>query len=113
MLTVKVHKNTIRKRQEKYGLFGRVARRKLLISKKNMAARLRFAKLHLNKPQDLWNDVLQTDKTKVKMFCHNAQCHVWAKTKHSISAQTNGQALWWRGDDLGLFCSHRTWTSRP
>lgn len=37
---------------------------------------------------------------------HNAQHHFWP----NISAQThhaNGQAQWWRGDDLGLFCSHR------
>ena len=34
----KFHDSTIRKRLNKYGLFGRVARRKSLLSKKNMAA---------------------------------------------------------------------------
>jgi len=29
--------------------------------KENVAARLMFAKLHLNKPQDFWNKVLWTD----------------------------------------------------
>jgi len=33
-----------------------------------MAAQLRFAKLHLNKAQDFWNNVLWTDQTKVEMF---------------------------------------------
>jgi len=47
-LNVKVHDRTITKKK-KYGMFGRVARRKLLLSKKNMAAWLRFANLHLNK----------------------------------------------------------------
>ena len=50
----------------------------------------------------------------MEMFGHNAQQHVWRKPKNSISAQTphtNCQARWWRADDLGLFCSHRTWTS--
>jgi len=47
---------------QKYGMFGRVDRRKLLLSKKNMAARLRFAN---------W-----TDETKVEIFGHNAQSHV-------------------------------------
>ena len=37
MLNVKVHDSIIRKRLNKYGLFGRVARRKPLLSKKNMA----------------------------------------------------------------------------
>ena len=36
----------------------------------------RFAKLHLNKAQDFWNNVLWTDQTKVEMFAHNAQQHV-------------------------------------
>ena len=57
--------------------FGRVARRKPLLSKHNAAAGFRFPKLHLNKPQDLWNVVLWTD---------GAVCGaVW--TKHSMSAQ--------------------------
>ena len=49
------------------------------------------------------------------MFGHKcvsaAPCLV--KTKRSIWAQTpntNCQARWEKGDDLGLFCSHRTWT---
>jgi len=61
---------------QKYGMFGRVDRRKLLLSKKNMAARLRFANLHLNKSQDFWKNVLWTDETKVEIFGHNAQSHV-------------------------------------
>jgi len=61
---------------QKYGMFGRVARRKLLLSKKNMAARLRFANLHLNNSQDFLNNVLWTDETKVEIFGHNAQSHV-------------------------------------
>lgn len=36
----------------KYGLFQRVASRKPLLTKKNMAAQVRFAKLHLSKLQD-------------------------------------------------------------
>ena len=58
MINVKIHTRTIRRRLKKYGLFGRVARRKRLLSKKNMVAQLRFAKLHLVKIQDFWNNVL-------------------------------------------------------
>ena len=74
-----------------------------------MAAQLRFAKLHLNNQQDFWNNVFWTDETKVELFGHNTQQHVW--WKHSISAQTpqtSCQARWWRADGLGLFCSHGT-----
>lgn len=45
-----------------------VAKRTPLSSKMNMAAQLIFAKLHLNKPQNVWNDVLQTDEAKEEMF---------------------------------------------
>lgn len=45
-----------------------VAKRMPLSSKMNMAAQLIFAKLHLNKPQNVWNDVFQTDEAKEEMF---------------------------------------------
>ena len=66
-----------------------------------MAAQLRFAKLHLNKPQDFWNNVLWTDQTKVEMFGHNAQQHVWRKLntiyqhKHLIPTVTGGGLMIW------------------
>jgi len=31
-----------------------------------------LGKLHLNKPQDFWNNVLWTNETKVKMLGHNS-----------------------------------------
>lgn len=55
MLKVKVHDSAIRKRLSKYGLS---ERRRLLLSKKNMAPQLRFSKLHLNKPRGFWYNVL-------------------------------------------------------
>lgn len=50
---VKVDDSTISKRLNKYSSFERVARRKALLSQKNVVARLSFTKWHLNKPQDL------------------------------------------------------------
>ena len=40
----------------------------MLCSKMNMEARLRFAKLHMNKMSDCWNNIIQTDETKVEVF---------------------------------------------
>ena len=74
-----------------------------------MAAQLRLAKLHPNKPQDSWNNALLADETKIEMFGCTAQRHAWRKTKRSISAQmphTSYQARWRRGDAFCLFCSH-------
>lgn len=49
-LNIQVHDSPVRKLFKKYGLFGRIPKRKSLHSEKNMAAKLRFAEIHLNKP---------------------------------------------------------------
>ena len=49
--------------------FGKISRRKPPLSKENKAAQLRFAKLYLKKPQDLWNNVLGQTRSK----WHNIQ----------------------------------------
>ncbi|KAG2456319.1 TCB1 transposase, partial [Polypterus senegalus] len=55
------------------GLYGRVARRKPLFSKKHMAAHLEFAKRHL-KDKILWSEEI-----KIELFGVNARHHVWRK----------------------------------
>lgn len=67
----------------KSGLFGRFARRKPPLSKKSMTAWFIFAKLHLNKTQDFWNNVVWTHETKVQMFDRSAQRHVWRKANRA------------------------------
>jgi len=52
---------------------------RLFFSKMNMAARLTFVKMVLKKPQDFWNSVRWTGKTKVEMFGPDANCHIWIK----------------------------------
>ncbi|XP_075466503.1 centromere protein U isoform X5 [Ascaphus truei] len=46
LTNVSVHDTTIRKRPNKNGVHGRIARRKSLLSKKNIAGRLKFARAH-------------------------------------------------------------------
>ncbi|KAG2459808.1 TC1A transposase, partial [Polypterus senegalus] len=60
-------------------LYGRVARRKPLLSKRHMAARLEFAKRHLKNSQTMRNKILWSDETKIELFGVNARCHVWRK----------------------------------
>lgn len=53
---LKVHDSKIRKRLNKYCLFGSFARRKAILSKENMAAELvKFVSVNLNKTQDFWD----------------------------------------------------------
>ncbi|KAG2462973.1 TC1A transposase, partial [Polypterus senegalus] len=61
------------------GLYGRVARRKPLLSKRHMAARLEFAKRHLKDSQTMRNKILLSDETKIEHFGVNARRHVWRK----------------------------------
>uniref|UniRef100_A0A8C4T8V8 Transposase n=1 Tax=Erpetoichthys calabaricus TaxID=27687 RepID=A0A8C4T8V8_ERPCA len=61
------------------GLYGRVARRKPLLSKRHMAAFLEFAKRHLKDSQTMRKKILWSDETKIELFGVNARRHVWRK----------------------------------
>ncbi|KAG2456615.1 TCB1 transposase, partial [Polypterus senegalus] len=61
------------------GLYGRVARRKPLLSKSHMAARLEFTKRHLKDSQTMRNKILWSDETKLELFGVNAWHHIWRK----------------------------------
>ncbi|KAG2458274.1 TCB1 transposase, partial [Polypterus senegalus] len=58
------------------GLYGRVARRKPLLSKRHMAVCLEFAKRHLKDSQTMRNKILWSDETKIELF---GVKHVWRK----------------------------------
>ncbi|KAG2465915.1 TCB1 transposase, partial [Polypterus senegalus] len=60
-------------------MYGRVARRKPLLSKRHMAAHLVFAKRHLKVSQTMRNKILWSDVTKIELFGVNARRHVWRK----------------------------------
>lgn len=69
------------------GLYGRVARRKPLLSKRHMTARLEFAKRHLKDSQTMRNKILWSDETKIELFGLNGKRHVWRKpgTTHHLA----------------------------
>ncbi|KAG2464976.1 TCB1 transposase, partial [Polypterus senegalus] len=58
------------------GLYGTVVRRKPLLSKRQMAACLEFAKSHLKDSQTMRNKILWSDETKIGV---NVRHHVWRK----------------------------------
>ncbi|KAJ4933683.1 hypothetical protein JOQ06_030507 [Pogonophryne albipinna] len=74
---ISVDESTIRKTLNKNGVHGRTPRRKPLLFRKNIAARLKFAKEHLDVPQHYWQNILSTDETKVELFGRNTQRYVW------------------------------------
>ncbi|MBN3293577.1 TCB1 transposase, partial [Polypterus senegalus] len=79
LANVHVHESTIRRTMNNNGVHGRVARRKPLLSKKNITARLQFAKDYVDKPEVYWKNVLWTDETKIELFGLNEKRYVWRK----------------------------------
>ena len=57
----------------------RVVKRKPLLSKRHMTARLEFAKRLLKDSQTMRNKILFSDETKIELFGLNAKRHVWRK----------------------------------
>ena len=58
---ISVDESTICKTLNNNGVHGMTPWKKLLLSKKNIAARLKFAKQHLDVPQRYWLNILWTD----------------------------------------------------
>ncbi|XP_039537119.1 uncharacterized protein LOC120485411 [Pimephales promelas] len=62
-----VSKSTIKRRLHQSKYRGFTTRCKPLVSLKYRKARLQFAKQHLKKPPQFWNNILWTDETKINL----------------------------------------------
>lgn len=67
---------TVRNRLTEAGLRGCIARKKPLVSKKNLSKRLQFAKEHAAKPLSFWQNILWSDETKINMFGSDGKVYV-------------------------------------
>ncbi|KAK3517617.1 hypothetical protein QTP70_013287 [Hemibagrus guttatus] len=69
------------------GLYGRVTRRKPLLSKRHMTAQLEYVKRHLKDSQTMRNKILWSEETKIELFGLNGKRHVWRKpgTSHHLA----------------------------
>ncbi|GFW51973.1 transposable element Tc1 transposase [Trichonephila clavipes] len=87
---------TVRRVLRKAGCNGRVARKKPLIGKRNRVKRLKFAKEHILKPQQFWNEVIFSDESKFNIFGSDVRRMVWRKPntshhpKHTIPTVKHG-----------------------
>ena len=57
-------------------LFGRVARKKPLVSIRNLVSRLKFAKQHVHKDLRFWQNVLWADESKFNRFASDGKQYV-------------------------------------
>uniref|UniRef100_A0AAZ3QWF9 Transposase Tc1-like domain-containing protein n=1 Tax=Oncorhynchus tshawytscha TaxID=74940 RepID=A0AAZ3QWF9_ONCTS len=75
------------------GLYGRVARRKPLLSKRHMTARLEFAKSHLKDSQTMTSKILWSDEAKIELFGVKAKLHVWRKPRTIPTMKHGGGSI--------------------
>jgi hypothetical protein len=72
-------RTTISAAIHKSGLYGTMARWKPLLSKRQMTARLEFAKRQLKDSQTMINKILWSNETEIELFGLNAKRHIWRK----------------------------------
>ncbi len=106
-------KSTITAALHQSGLYGRVARRKPLLSARHMKARMEFAKKHLKDSKMVTNKILWSDETKIELFGLNSKRYV-EKTRHCSSPvqySPKSEAWWWQHHAVGVFFSCRDKTT--
>ncbi len=77
-----VSKSTIKRRLHQSEYRGFTTRCKPSVSLKNRKARLEFAKRHLKKPSQFWNNILWTDETKINLYQSDGKRRVWKKERN-------------------------------
>ncbi|KAK3516887.1 hypothetical protein QTP70_028262, partial [Hemibagrus guttatus] len=75
----KVTKATISNTLRCQGLKSCSARRVPLLKPVHVRARLKFAREHLDDPEEDWENVIWSDETKIELFGKNSTCHVWRR----------------------------------
>ncbi len=70
---------TISNTLQRHGLKSCSARKVPLLKPAHVQARLKFAKDHLDDPEEAWEKVMWSDETKIKLFGINSTCRVWMK----------------------------------
>ncbi|KAK3519432.1 hypothetical protein QTP70_027864, partial [Hemibagrus guttatus] len=75
----KVTKATISNTLRRQGLKSCSARRVPLLKPVHVRARLKFAREHLDDPEEDWENVIWSDETKIEFFGKNSTCRVWRR----------------------------------
>ncbi|KAK3525470.1 hypothetical protein QTP86_031907 [Hemibagrus guttatus] len=75
----KVTKATISNTLRRQGLKSGSARRVPLLKPVHVRACLKFAREHLDDPEEDWENVIWSDETKIELFGKNSTCRVWRR----------------------------------
>ena len=78
-MEVRVIESTIFCSLHKAGLFEQVARKKPLLKKTHLKARMEFVIKHLKDTAGMWRKVLRSDETTIECVCRRSKRYVWGK----------------------------------
>ena len=83
-----VHRTTLSHALYKLGLYGRVARGKLVLQQSHKKSCLQFATSHVVDTTNMWRKVLWSDETKIEVLGLNANAMCGGKLKLHITLNT-------------------------
>lgn len=84
---VRLSDRSVRRRLQKHGLIGCIAKKKPFISEKNRKARLRFARAHKDWTVERWSKVLWSDESKFNMKASDGARYVRRMEGESLSTR--------------------------
>ena len=106
-LGVCISERTIKRRDNEYGLFSCVARKRSYVNKGNRLKRLEFAKMMSAKPLNFWNTILWSDESKFNLFSSDGKVLVWRSKKEEFDAKCTVPTVKYGGGSMtawGYFC---------
>ena len=74
-----------------------------LLLKRLRDAKLKFERQHKEKKNSFWERVLWTDETKIELFGHNYQNHVWRKDGEAYSPKNTVPTVKFGGGSIMIW----------
>ena len=111
-----VTKRTISNTLDREGVKTCCARKVPLLKKAHVQARLKFAKEHLDDPEEAWEKVMWSDETKIELFGINLTHRVWRKRNAEYNPKNTTPTVKYGGGNLmlwGCFSAKGTRTNSP
>ncbi|KAK3521087.1 hypothetical protein QTP86_013380 [Hemibagrus guttatus] len=99
----KVTKATISNTLRRQGLKSCSARRVPLLKPVHVWAHLKFAREHLDDPEEDWENVIWSDETKIELFGKNSTCRVWRRKSAELHPKNTIPTLKHGGGNIMLW----------
>ena len=98
-----ISNRTIRRVLWKNEYNGRVPRKKPLNSETNRIKRLLFAKEHLSKNQDFWDQIIWSDEIKINLFGSDGCIRIWRKSNSDCKKKKTIPSIKHEGGSIMLW----------